>query len=238
MSPVSIPTLHRRYVPCLAGILSLAVLVTPLLGQNAVSISSCDHVITTRDAARCIGSERPNAPIPVLDPTHTYTLSELIDITEMASPEGRIAWATAKQALDLSDRAHALAPTHPAVPGLYAAAYGYYSASFGIITAIAHGAAGEFKKRAGYAPEGVAAITYSAVMLMADGIKRANSDDPAKVRDALAATKDFPTLEGSMNGFNSLHELLMPISVNVIKDGQFKPAGEITDLSAFAPPEK
>jgi hypothetical protein len=26
--------------------------------------------------------------------------------------------------------------------------------------------------------------------------------------------------------------------VNVIKDGQFKPAGEITDLSAFAPPEK
>jgi branched-chain amino acid transport system substrate-binding protein len=96
----------------------------------------------------------------------------------------------------------------------------------------------EFKKRAGYAPEGVAAITYSAVMLMADGIKRANSDDPAKVRDALAATKDFPTLEGSMNGFNSLHELLMPISVNVIKDGQFKPAGEITDLSAFAPPEK
>jgi branched-chain amino acid transport system substrate-binding protein len=41
-----------------------------------------------------------------------------------------------------------------------------------------------------------------------------------------------------MNGFNSLHELLMPISVNVIKDGQFKPAGEITDLSAFAPPEK
>ena len=49
-----------------------------------------------------------------------------------------------------------------------------------------------FKKRAGYAPEGVAAITYSAVKLMADGIKRANSADPAKVRDALAATKDFP----------------------------------------------
>jgi branched-chain amino acid transport system substrate-binding protein len=96
----------------------------------------------------------------------------------------------------------------------------------------------EFKKRAGYAPEGVAAITYSAVMLMADGIKRANSDDPAKVRDALAATKDFPTLEGSLNGFNSLHEILMPISVNVIKDAQFKAAGEISDLSAFAPPEK
>jgi branched-chain amino acid transport system substrate-binding protein len=96
----------------------------------------------------------------------------------------------------------------------------------------------EFKTRAGYAPEGVAAITYSAVRLMADGIKRANSADPEKVRDALAATKDFPLLEGNMNGFNSLHEMLMPISVNVIKDGKFSPAGEITDLNAFAPPEK
>jgi outer membrane protein len=57
-------------------------------------------VITTRDAARCIGTVRPNAPIPKLDPQHTYTLPELIDITEMASPEGRIAWATAKQALE------------------------------------------------------------------------------------------------------------------------------------------
>jgi len=95
-----------------------------------------------------------------------------------------------------------------------------------------------FKTRAGYAPEGVAAITYSAVKLMADGIKRANSADPAKVRDALAATQNFPLLEGSMNGFNSLHEMIMPISVNVIKDGKFKSAGEITDLSAFAPPEK
>jgi outer membrane protein len=57
-------------------------------------------IITTRDAARCIGSEPPNAPIPVLDPKHTYTLAELIDIAEMASPEGRIAWATAKRSLE------------------------------------------------------------------------------------------------------------------------------------------
>ena len=96
----------------------------------------------------------------------------------------------------------------------------------------------EFKNRAGYAPEGVAAITYSAVRLMADAVKRANSADPEKVRDALAATKNFALLEGNMNAFNSLHEMIMPISVNVIKDGKFTPAGEITDLSAFAPPEK
>lgn len=95
-----------------------------------------------------------------------------------------------------------------------------------------------FKQRAGYAPEGVAAITYSAVRLMADGIKRANSAEPDKVRDALATTKDFPLLEGNMNGFNSLHEMIMPVHVNEIKDGKFKPAGEVSDLNAFAPPEK
>ena len=80
----------------------------------------------------------------------------------------------------------------------------------------------EFSKRAGYPPEGVATITYSAVKLMADGIKRAGSADPAKVKDALAKTKDFPMLEGNLIGFNSLHEIIMPISVNVIKDGKFK----------------
>jgi branched-chain amino acid transport system substrate-binding protein len=96
----------------------------------------------------------------------------------------------------------------------------------------------EFQKRAGYAPEGVAAVTYSAVKLMADGIKRAGSTDPVKVRDALAATKNFTMLEGNLNGFNSLHEIIMPISVNAIKDGKFQAAAQITDLDAFAPPEK
>ena len=96
----------------------------------------------------------------------------------------------------------------------------------------------EFQKRAGYAPEGVAAVTYSAVKLMADGIKRAGSADPVKVRDALAATKNFAMLEGNLNGFNSLHEIIMPISVNAIKDGKFQAAAQITDLDAFAPPEK
>jgi branched-chain amino acid transport system substrate-binding protein len=96
----------------------------------------------------------------------------------------------------------------------------------------------EFKKRAGYAPEGVAAVTYSAIVLMADAIKRAGSPDPTKVRDALAATKDFPMLEGNLSGFNRLHEIIMPISVNVIKDGKFKSAGQITDLDAYAPPDK
>ena len=69
-------------------------------GQANLPVTTCSTVISTRDAARCIGSIRPSTPIPVLDPHHTYTLPELIDIAETASPEGRIAWTTAKHSLE------------------------------------------------------------------------------------------------------------------------------------------
>ena len=48
----------------------------------------------------------------------------------------------------------------------------------------------EFEKRAGYKPVSSAAQVYASFTLMADAIKRAGSADPAKVRDALAATAD------------------------------------------------
>ena len=96
----------------------------------------------------------------------------------------------------------------------------------------------EFQKRAGYPPEGVAAVTYSAVRLMADAIKRAGSTDQAKVRDAIAATKDFPMLEGNLNGFNKDREIIMPVSVNVIKDGKFTFAGAVDDPDVINPPVK
>jgi len=95
----------------------------------------------------------------------------------------------------------------------------------------------EFQKRAGYSPEGVAAITYSTVQLMADAIKRAGAVDPVKVRDALAATKNFPTLDGNLIGFSKSREIIMPVSINVIKDGKFTFAATIDDLGAISPPE-
>src|SRR5262245_34327715 len=95
----------------------------------------------------------------------------------------------------------------------------------------------EFQKRAGYPPEGVAAVTYSAVRLMGDAIKRAGSTDQVKVRDAIAATKNFAMLEGNLIGFTKNREIIMPVSVNVIKDGKFSYAGSVDDLDAISPPE-
>ncbi len=79
-----------------------------------------------------------------------------------------------------------------------------------------------FEKRAGYPAESVASETYSAVALMADAIKRAGATDPAKVRDALAGTKNFPMLSGNLLGFDNQREIIKPFDVNIVENGKFK----------------
>jgi branched-chain amino acid transport system substrate-binding protein len=95
----------------------------------------------------------------------------------------------------------------------------------------------EFKKRAGYDAEAVAANCYSAVMLMADAIKRAGSTDSAKIREALAATKDFAMLTGPLGYFNSVGELYSPLEVTQVKNGAFVGVTVIDDQSILAPPK-
>lgn len=59
-----------------------------------------------------------------------------------------------------------------------------------------------FKKKYGSAPDAMAALGYDSAMILADAIKRAGSVEPAKVRDALAQTKDFDAVTGriTING--------------------------------------
>jgi branched-chain amino acid transport system substrate-binding protein len=94
----------------------------------------------------------------------------------------------------------------------------------------------EFEKRSGYAGENVGATAYSAVRLMADAISRAGTLDAPKVRDALAATHNFPHLAGELVSFNALREINMPMNVNVVKDGKFRHYAWIDDLKLLAPP--
>jgi branched-chain amino acid transport system substrate-binding protein len=94
----------------------------------------------------------------------------------------------------------------------------------------------EFQKRAGYAGENVGATVYSAFRLMADAMTRAGAHDPAKVRDALAATHNFPHLAGELVRFNQLREINMPMNINVVKDGKFQHFAWIDDLKLLAPP--
>ncbi len=58
----------------------------------------------------------------------------------------------------------------------------------------------DYQKAYGTAPENAfAALGYDAVGLVADAIKRAGAAEPAKIREALASTKDFPGITGSIS---------------------------------------
>jgi len=55
-----------------------------------------------------------------------------------------------------------------------------------------------FKQRYHETPDAMAPLGYDAMMLLADAIRRAGSTDAAKVRAALAATKDFHGVTGNI----------------------------------------
>jgi outer membrane protein len=85
-----------------ALLLAAALSTQGLAQEMALSrgISSCSEIVSPHDAERCIVADTHAAPIPNLVPGHIYALPELIDIAESANPEGRIAWAEAKTALE------------------------------------------------------------------------------------------------------------------------------------------
>jgi branched-chain amino acid transport system substrate-binding protein len=55
-----------------------------------------------------------------------------------------------------------------------------------------------FLAKYGEEPDAMAALGYDSAMLLADAIQRAGTTDAAKLRDALAGTKDFPGITGSI----------------------------------------
>lgn len=76
-----------------------------------------------------------------------------------------------------------------------------------------------YKKEYGQAPDAMAVLGYDAANILIDAISRANSDEPAKIREALAATKDYPAITGSTT-FNSTHDAVKSAVIIEMKDGK------------------
>lgn len=76
----------------------------------------------------------------------------------------------------------------------------------------------DYKSRFGSVPDALAATAYDAARIMFDAIKRANSLDGAAIRDALAATKEFPGVTGKVT-FNENRDAVKPIVMIKIEDG-------------------
>ena len=78
------------------------------------------------------------------------------------------------------------------------------------------GADGSKKK-----PDAMAVLGYDAGKLIADAVKRAGSAEPAAIRDAIAATKGFPGVTGSIT-INAERNAEKPIVILKIEDQQIK----------------
>lgn len=55
-----------------------------------------------------------------------------------------------------------------------------------------------YKAKYGAAPDALATLCYDATKLLLNAIKTANSDDPAKIKEAMQATKGFSVISGNI----------------------------------------
>ncbi|MDX6612994.1 MAG: branched-chain amino acid transport system substrate-binding protein [Blastocatellia bacterium] len=76
----------------------------------------------------------------------------------------------------------------------------------------------DYKARYGSVPDALAATAYDAARIMFDAIKRANSLDGTAIRNALAATKEFPGVTGKVT-FNENRDAVKPIVMIKIEEG-------------------
>ena len=76
-------------------------------------------------------------------------------------------------------------------------------------------------------PDCMAALGYDSAMILADAIKRAGTTDSTKIRDAIAATKDYPGVTGNIS-IDANRNASKPAVIVTIKNGQFKYVETIT----------
>ncbi len=76
-----------------------------------------------------------------------------------------------------------------------------------------------YKKEYGQVPDALAVLGYDAANIVIDAIKRANSLDSEKIREALAGTKDYPAITGNTT-LNATHDAVKSVVIIEMKDGK------------------
>jgi branched-chain amino acid transport system substrate-binding protein len=70
-------------------------------------------------------------------------------------------------------------------------------------------------------PDTMAALGYDSALVLADALKRAGTTEGAKLRDALAATKDFPAVTGKIT-INENRDATKSAVILQVKGGKFE----------------
>ena len=76
-----------------------------------------------------------------------------------------------------------------------------------------------YKKEYNQTPDALAALGYDATLMIVDAIKRANSAEPQKIRDALAQTKNLKVVSGVIT-LDANHNPVKSAVVIEVKDGK------------------
>jgi len=78
----------------------------------------------------------------------------------------------------------------------------------------------KYKQRYGSIPDGMAALGYDATRVLADAIKRAKKLDGPSLRDAIAATKNFQGVTGTITIGPDRDAVGKKIIIEEVKNGQ------------------
>ena len=93
-----------------------------------------------------------------------------------------------------------------------------------------------FEDKAGFPADMVAASAHTAVLVMAEALRKAGAGDKAALREAIASSSvDAST--GHIS-FNALGEVRKDVQVQIVKDGAWRHYAVISDPELLAPPEK
>ena len=85
-------------------------------------------------------------------------------------------------------------------------------------------------------PEAVSTTTYAAVSVLVSALRKAKSDEPAKIRAALESTSAMTAI-GQVS-FNRLHEVKKSFPISIVRNGTWQQFGSIDDAALLAPPEQ
>ncbi len=86
---------------------------------------------------------------------------------------------------------------------------------------------GEYKARYGAIPDALAALAYDAAHILVDSMKKANSTDGPKLRDAIAQTKDYSGVTGNIT-IDKDRNSVKPAVVLQVKNGKLAYVETIT----------
>jgi branched-chain amino acid transport system substrate-binding protein len=93
-----------------------------------------------------------------------------------------------------------------------------------------------YRSAYGHDADMVGASSYDAFMILVDAIKKAGTD-PKAIQKALLETKDYNGLTGKISRF-AQGEVVKPVQIQIVKDGQFRRRAIIDDPEIITPPMK